>query len=466
MPVEANVSRYQRLVDGWIDLTQGAPAKKTAIAMGLAALFHLVIGVCALLAIRLAPGLVDTTKLAMVFAGWVAMCLALFIVSIVPWWRGSAGQWTPYVTILGYGSYIALVAAQVGLVNTSWTAIAPLVVLLVPIYWGLSAGRFAFGFLMVMWAFVSYLELSGHVPLAPLMLERTIDAQRTLGWHLASYILVFAVLGYLFLMVHFSVSVRDHQTQRLEIATRNLEAANRHKSEFLASMSHELRTPLNAVIGFSEVLQASMFGPLNEKQSEYVNDILESGRHLLSLINDILDLSKIEAGRTELELSTFDLAAAIENAIVLTKERALRRGLRLDRQLAPDLGLVQADERKLKQVLVNLLSNAVKFTPEGGTITLSASRSLEAVTLSVRDTGIGIAPNDQKLIFEEFRQVGNDYTSKQEGTGLGLTLARRFVELHGGRLWVESALGQGSTFSLTIPLQPTSAVAPQDPGAS
>jgi signal transduction histidine kinase len=261
--------------------------------------------------------------------------------------------------------------------------------------------------------------------------------------------------------VHFSVSVRERQQERLEAARRNLEAASRHKSEFLANMSHELRTPLNAVIGFSEVLQAHMFGPLNEKQAEYVDDILHSGRHLLSLINDILDLSKIEAGRLELEPSTFDLAAAIDNAMTLTKERALRRGLRLERQIAQDVGAIHADERKVKQVLINLLSNAVKFTPEGGTITIRALRAVDAVTVAVRDTGIGIAPSDQELIFEEFRQVGNDYTRKQEGTGLGLALARRFAELHGGRLSVESALGNGSTFTLTIPLdaQPRVAVA-------
>jgi signal transduction histidine kinase len=437
-------------VDQWIDLTAWPPAKKTALAMALAAAFHLVTGLCTLLALRLAPGLVDTSKLALVFSGWVGTCLLLFLLSLVPTWRGLPGNWTPYVVIVCYGTFVALVITLFGASHTPWFAIAPLVDLLVPIYWGLSPGRFAFAFLLVVLGIVSYLELSGRIPFAPLMLERTLEAQRTLGWHLATYIMVLAVLGYVFLMVHFSVSVREGQQRRLEVAHRNLEAASRHKSEFLANMSHELRTPLNAVIGFSEVLQARMFGPLNEKQAEYVDDVLHSGRHLLSLINDILDLAKIEAGRVELEPSAFDLAGAIENAVTLTKERALRRGLRLERQLAPDLGVVQADERKVKQVLINLLSNAVKFTREGGTITISASRGADAVTLAVRDTGIGIAPADQELIFEEFRQVGNDYTRKQEGTGLGLALARRFVELHGGRLWVESTLGSGSTFSFTL----------------
>jgi signal transduction histidine kinase len=271
---------------------------------------------------------------------------------------------------------------------------------------------------------------------------------------------VFAVLAYVFLLVDFTVAARERQQRRLAAAGRALEASNRHKSEFLANMSHELRTPLNAVIGFSEVLKEGMFGALNEKQAEYVDDILHSGRHLLSLINDILDLAKIEAGRVELEPAPFDLGTTIDNAIVLTRERALRRGLRVEREVAADLGSIDADERKVKQVLVNLLSNAVKFTGEGGTVTVAATRGAADVTLVVRDTGIGIAAEHQPLVFEEFRQIGSDYTRKQEGTGLGLALARRFVELHGGRIWVESVLGQGSTFGFTLPLRPADAPRP------
>jgi signal transduction histidine kinase len=238
-----------------------------------------------------------------------------------------------------------------------------------------------------------------------------------------------------------------------EIADKSaqLEVANRHKSEFLANMSHELRTPLNAVIGFSEVLLAEMFGTLNDKQSEYLQDILSSGRHLLSLINDILDLSKIEAGRMELELGPFDLALALENALTLVRERASRHGIGLHLTVDPDLGAIVGDERKIKQVLVNLLSNAVKFTPEGGKVAVRAARAAGAVEISVSDTGIGIAPGDQGAIFEEFRQVGSDYAHKREGTGLGLALARRFVELHGGQLRVESELGKGSTFTFSVP---------------
>jgi len=234
--------------------------------------------------------------------------------------------------------------------------------------------------------------------------------------------------------------------------SRQLEAASQHKSEFLANMSHELRTPLNAVIGFSEVLLQRMFGALNEKQDEYLKDIYASGQHLLSLINDILDLSKIEAGRMELVPAPFHFPSALENAVTLVRERAARHGIALHLDLDPRLGELVGDERKVKQVLLNLLSNAVKFTPEGGRIRLKASRTDGAVEIAVTDTGVGIAPEDQAAIFEEFRQVGTDETRKQEGTGLGLTLAKKFIELHGGRIWVESELGRGSTFTFTLPL--------------
>jgi len=239
--------------------------------------------------------------------------------------------------------------------------------------------------------------------------------------------------------------------REIEDKGRQLEAANRHKDEFLASMSHELRTPLNAVIGFSEVLLERMFGEVNPKQEEYLNDILASGRHLLSLINDILDLAKIEAGRMELDLEEFDLPQAIDNALVLIRERATRKGLSLDVRLAGDLGAARGDQRKIKQVLLNLLSNAVKFTPEGGRIEVRGQRVDSQAEISVADTGIGIAADDLEAVFEEFRQVGTDYTKKHEGTGLGLTLSRKFVELHGGRIWVKSQPGQGSTFTFTIP---------------
>jgi signal transduction histidine kinase len=232
--------------------------------------------------------------------------------------------------------------------------------------------------------------------------------------------------------------------------SRQLEAASQHKSEFLANMSHELRTPLNAIIGFSEVLAQGMFGETNEKQTEYLHDILESGRHLLSLINDILDLSKIEAGRMELELSAFDLPQAIQNALTLVRERALRRGIALHHAIDERVAEIRADERKVKQVLLNLLSNAIKFTPEGGRIEVRAASAAGLAEVSVTDTGVGIAPEDLEAVFEEFRQVGTAHM-KAEGTGLGLALSQRFIELHGGRVWVTSQVGVGSTFTFTLP---------------
>ena len=179
-----------------------------------------------------------------------------------------------------------------------------------------------------------------------------------------------------------------------------------------------------------------MFGDMNDKQTEYINDIHGSGKHLLSLINDILDLSKVEAGRMELELATFDVPSAIDNALTLIKERAGRHNIELQAKVGPEITAITGDERKVKQILLNLLSNAVKFTPEGGRIIVAARPADDMVEVSVTDTGIGIAPEDCKAVFEEFRQVGTDYTKKAEGTGLGLALTKKFVELHGGKIWV------------------------------
>jgi GAF domain-containing protein/anti-sigma regulatory factor (Ser/Thr protein kinase) len=232
--------------------------------------------------------------------------------------------------------------------------------------------------------------------------------------------------------------------------SRQLEVASRHKSEFLANMSHELRTPLNAIIGFSEVLNERMFGELNPKQEEYLKDIHASGQHLLSLINDILDLSKVEAGRMELELTDFDLPAAMDNAVTLVRERASRKGVTVRIAVDEQVGAIRGDERKIRQVLLNLLSNAIKFTPEGGRIEVGAVQGDGAVEVSVSDTGVGIAPEDQEAVFEEFRQVGAS-AAKQEGTGLGLALCRKFIELHGGTIRVTSAIGAGSTFTFRLP---------------
>jgi signal transduction histidine kinase/DNA-binding response OmpR family regulator len=229
---------------------------------------------------------------------------------------------------------------------------------------------------------------------------------------------------------------------------RKLETASRAKSDFLANMSHELRTPLNAIIGFSEVLLEQMFGPLNDKQTEYLGDIVTSGRHLLLLINDTLDLSKIEAGKMELELATFALPAVLEDGVIMVRERAARHRIECRVDAGPGLDGVQADERKVKQVVFNLLSNAVKFTPDGGRVEVRARRMGDWAEVAVTDTGVGIDPADQARIFQEFQQAG-----VQEGSGLGLTLARSLVLLHGGDLSVESEPGVGSTFTFTLPIR-------------
>ena len=238
-----------------------------------------------------------------------------------------------------------------------------------------------------------------------------------------------------------------------EDKSRQLEVANRHKSEFLANMSHELRAPLSAVIGYGEILLEQVFGELNTKQAQYLESMLASSRHQLSLINDILDLSKVEAGRVELELSTFSLPDVLDYALTLVRGPATRYGVTLALEVRADVGTVTADERKVKQILLNLLSNALKFTPEGGRVDLRAAQEGDLVEVAVCDTGIGIAPADQEIIFEEFRQGGGEAARKLEGTGLGLTLARKFVQLHGGSIAVRSALGTGSTFTFTLPVR-------------
>jgi signal transduction histidine kinase len=234
---------------------------------------------------------------------------------------------------------------------------------------------------------------------------------------------------------------------------RELESASRHKSEFLANMSHELRTPLNAIIGFSEVLSEEMAGPLNESQRQYVEDVLEAGRHLLSLINDILDLSKVEAGRMELALADISIPDILDSGLTMHQSRASRNAISLNLAIDPDVGAVRADERKVRQVVFNLLSNALKFTPSGGRVDVTARRHDGVVEIAIADTGVGISPADQERIFEEFQQAAAPGAGPQEGTGLGLTLSKRFVELHGGRLWVQSELGAGTTFHFTLPAQ-------------
>ena len=243
----------------------------------------------------------------------------------------------------------------------------------------------------------------------------------------------------------------DTANKALEVANRELEMASRNKSDFLANMSHELRTPLNAVIGFSEVLHEQMFGELNERQLAYVEDIHAAGKHQLSLINDVLDLAKIEAGKLELELSEVDVPNVLRGAVSMHSERASRGGIELALSTEPDEIVVMADARRVRQVVFNLLSNAVKFTPAQGRVEISAHVKDGHVEVAVADTGHGIPPDELETIFQEFEQTAEGKVT--EGTGLGLPLSRKLVELHGGRLWVESDVGRGSTFRFTLPVR-------------
>ena len=245
--------------------------------------------------------------------------------------------------------------------------------------------------------------------------------------------------------------------RELETKTRELEIASNHKSEFLASMSHELRTPLNAVIGFSEVLLERMFGELNDRQDEYLRDIWNSGRHLLELLNEILDLSKVEAGQMVLEPNTFSVSSALDYTLAMVRERASSHAINVTVDVADDVGTIEADELRFKQVLLNLLSNAVKFTPDGGSVSVRAYREETDLVVTVTDTGVGVPAEDQQRIFESFQQ-GRRGPAKEEGTGLGLTLSRRIVGLFGGRMWLDSTVGEGSTFGFSIPAMPSRAV--------
>jgi signal transduction histidine kinase len=241
----------------------------------------------------------------------------------------------------------------------------------------------------------------------------------------------------------------------LDQKSRELEAASQHKSAFLANMSHELRTPLNAISGFSQMLRKQLYGDINDKQADYLDEILASSRDLLSLIDDVLDLSKVEAGQIGLDVAPFSLPSMLARGMVVVRDRAARGDVQISLASDPGVDTVTGDERRVRQVFVNLLSNAVKFTPAGGAIDVRASRVNGEVRVSVADTGPGIAHDDQARIFEEFQQAAAG-REQREGTGLGLALSKRLVELHGGRIWVDSEVGKGSTFTFTLPAPPTS----------
>ena len=247
-----------------------------------------------------------------------------------------------------------------------------------------------------------------------------------------------------------NVNRMNDELQRLYKA---LETTSQHKSEFLASMSHELRTPLNAIIGFSQVLRDGISGEITAQQAEYLDDIVTSANHLLSLINDVLDLSKVEAGQVELELAPFSLRDALERGISMVREQATTNGVQVALHANGGLDAVTGDERRIRQVIFNLLSNAVKFTETGGLVDVGAAQRNGVVEVSVADTGPGIAAEDLDRIFEEFQQTEAG-ARQRDGTGLGLALSKRFVEMHGGRIWCESELGKGSTFRFRLPVRP------------
>jgi signal transduction histidine kinase len=234
---------------------------------------------------------------------------------------------------------------------------------------------------------------------------------------------------------------------------RELETTSQHKSDFLANMSHELRTPMNAIIGFSQVLREGIVGDVNAKQAEYLDDILSSGNHLLSLINDVLDLSKVEAGQIELQVAPFSLQDALERGVSMVREQATNGGVQVTLHRNGRLDVVSGDERRIRQVIFNLLSNAVKFTPEGGQVEVGAKQVHGEMKVSIADSGPGIAAEDLERIFEEFQQTEAG-ARQREGTGLGLALSKRFVEMHGGRIWCESEVGKGSMFEFTLPVRP------------
>ena len=240
--------------------------------------------------------------------------------------------------------------------------------------------------------------------------------------------------------------------REIEEKGRQLETASRHKSQFLANMSHELRTPLNSILGYTELILDNIYGDVSEKVRDVLTRLEKSGRHLLALINDVLDLSKIEAGQLTLSMSDYSMKDVVQTVFTAVESLAAEKDLALQATVSPELPLGRGDERRIAQVFLNLVGNAIKFT-EAGEVRVEVSSTDGAFLVAVSDTGPGIAPADQELIFEEFQQVDSSITRKKGGTGLGLSIAKRIIEMHGGRIWVESSPGRGSTFWFTLPVR-------------
>lgn len=255
----------------------------------------------------------------------------------------------------------------------------------------------------------------------------------------------------IFLLSIEDITQRKEFEQKLKKHATEIEIANKSKSYFLANMSHELRTPLNAIIGFSELLKDEMVGSITHKQKSFINDIFSSGKHLLSLLNDILDLSKIEAGKMTLDLEKTDIPLLFESSLSIVKERALRHNIKLNLDIKKDVRQIYVDTRKLKQVIYNLLSNAVKFTPDGGIVFIKVKKVSDLLEFSVEDTGVGISKENIENLFQPFEQLDSSINKKYEGTGLGLSLVKRLVILHGGSVEAKSELGKGSCFTVRIP---------------
>ncbi|MBU4220709.1 MAG: PAS domain-containing sensor histidine kinase, partial [Euryarchaeota archaeon] len=254
-------------------------------------------------------------------------------------------------------------------------------------------------------------------------------------------------------LVFYDITERK-RAEEIRLEKERIEYASKAKSEFLSNMSHELRTPLNSIIGFSELLNQKVPGELNEKQEHYVDNILTSGNFLLNLINDILDLSKVEAGKIELIIEKISVPEAINESIILIKEKAAKHNIIIKKEFDPELDFIEADKQRFKQILFNLLSNAVKFSkPYGGVVTIATKKSGDSAEISVSDTGIGIKPENMGKLFQKFEQLESEISNKYGGTGLGLAISKQLVEMHGGRIWAESKYGEGSTFTFKLPLK-------------